>query len=312
MGLFSWFKAPSPTSPELAARAESVAAAVAPHFPAVRDHLPRLMPAIAAAWRHCREIAARIPGPLAIDRAAFANDPLIHALFPTVEDIAAMLGKSQCVRENYPRLALHGDSCHALLGLRLAEKRDLGWVEQNGQLVADSMRRLVYFTDHTLSEPAAEEAQTRLRVAERLFTGLLAEFNAQCESLRQEIEALRVEAEFARARRRRGIDDGNQGSASHDELAQRLAQLTPQQLADRLEQTLHAASERLRLTPLTLHVDRSGMVRELADDATTTIELARLRGRDRRQWIVFIVAIRHDEIRAALERFAAANRYIVI
>jgi hypothetical protein len=48
---------------------------------------------------YCDGLVAALPGPIEINRQAFANDPLVHALFATAEDIDQMLGRSQAVRD---------------------------------------------------------------------------------------------------------------------------------------------------------------------------------------------------------------------
>lgn len=282
---------------------------LAARFPEIDAHLPRLAQAIETAWAHCEKVAAAVPGPLAIERSAFANDPIVHALFASADDIAAMFGKSRCVRENFPHLALRGEHCHALLGMRLMEKKDLGWAQQGDLLVAENVRRLVYFTDHTLSEPAESEDETRAKIAESLFQGLATEFAERIAALRREVEDLRIAAGLERFEAR-----AFPGEAEETEtmLRQRLAELQPAALATAFAGFLSSADEHIGLETFTLRLNRAGVVCPEEDAGATTIALSRLHGRDRRRWIVFVARFRHDEIRAALERFQEASRYIVI
>ncbi|MCX7896408.1 MAG: hypothetical protein N2441_00855 [Rhodocyclaceae bacterium] len=314
MSLFAWFKRSTPIAPELRPRLEDVRRMAAPQFPEIDQHLPQLAEAVASAWAHCSGIAARIPGPISIARSAFAEDPVVHALFSSADDIAAMFGTSRCVRENFPRLAMRAESCHAMLGLRMAEKCDLGWGTEGSLLVANCSRRIIYFTDHTLAEPAEHEEDVRAKIAERLFQGLLTDFVAEVRALRQHFEEARVAAGLARAQSRTSgfLDSAVTHAESEHHLAQALGEIRPSALAARLRETLNSASQRLRLEFFTLHLDRLGVLHEPDDPDATPIEFARLSGRDRRQWIVFLVHVRHDEIRQALERFQEATRYIVI
>lgn len=48
---------------------------------------------------YCDGLVAALPGPVDINRQAFATDPLVHALFATADDIDQMLGRSQAIRD---------------------------------------------------------------------------------------------------------------------------------------------------------------------------------------------------------------------
>ena len=59
----------------------------------------RLAGPVQHALGYCAGLVAHLPGPIDINRHAFANDPLIHALFATADDIDQMLGRSRRIRD---------------------------------------------------------------------------------------------------------------------------------------------------------------------------------------------------------------------
>src|ERR1017187_3839861 len=88
-----------PPAEELARAVERAVDLADPLLRTVSGHERRLAPAVARALAHCEVFVAALPGPIEIDARAFAADPLVHALFPAVGDIAVTLGGSRAVRE---------------------------------------------------------------------------------------------------------------------------------------------------------------------------------------------------------------------
>jgi hypothetical protein len=103
MRLFDWLKPKPEIDPALRSKIDQAVAAIDPLIKQIAGYERRLAPAVQRALAHCSDIAARIPGPVAISRAAFATDPLIHALFSCADAIDQMFATSQCVRESFAR-----------------------------------------------------------------------------------------------------------------------------------------------------------------------------------------------------------------
>ncbi|NWG30526.1 MAG: hypothetical protein HXY29_03400 [Rhodocyclaceae bacterium] len=314
MGFFDWFK-PRPTiDAALRAKIDQAAQAIDPLIRQIAGYERRLAPAVEHALAHCSDIARDIPGPYEISRAAFATDPLVHALFGSADAIDQMFATSQCVREHFAQMTLESDQCCALLGMRLHEKPGFG-AQLEGEIVhADVPQRALYFTDHTLAEPAPDEAAARQRLSDALFDGLIKAIVEHVADVRAERADLDQAKAIAEARLRAG-----QATAVHTRrlasLQERLAAtrdaLQPQRLLETLTASLNAPDTLLHLEPIELCVDRTGIIRG-GEAAGDVLRFARLTTRDPRHWIVLLARLDHADVRCALERFETARHFIVI
>lgn len=314
MGLFDWLKPPPPPDHATRTLIEHAVATVDPLIRQVGGYESRLAPAVAGALDYCDDLARRIPGPVEISRAAFAADPLVHALFGSADDIELMFARSQCVREHVEQLTLSSGQCCALLGMRHREKAGYGVALEGDMVRAGVPQRTLYFTDHTLAEPSPDLAAARLRLRDVLFDSLVKGFAAHVADVRAERDGLRREQAFAQAQARsaptaqaRQLDSlGAQLRATGDALQ-------PARLVDTLVTALAEPATYLRLDPVRVSVDRGGVItgRDQAADGDT-LDFTELTSRDKRRWVVMLVRIERTEARRALTRFEQANRYIVI
>lgn len=320
MGLFDWLKPSPPLDAATQAGIEHAVTTVEPLIKQVGGYRDKLAPAVRRALDYCDDIADRIPGPFEISRAAFAADPMVHALFGSADDIETMLARSQCVREHLMEISLGSGQCCALLGMRHREKAGFG-VEMAGEIVrVDAPQKTLYFTDHTLAEPSPDLAAARARLRLALFDGLLKSFAAHVTDVRAAHDDLYKEQaiESAWARSRGGQDRGPESHTRRlDELRGRLQAtvdaLHPAQLLDTLAGCLAAPEPYLRLDPVQVSVDRAGIITGTgAAGSGDTLHFAELTSRDQRRWVVILARIEREEARRALERLEAARRYIVI
>lgn len=274
MGLFDWLRREAPIADALRPHIDRAVALAEPRIAAVAGHERRLAPVVAHALAYCDRLAEAIPGPIEISRAAFAADPVVHALFGSAEDIEQMLARSQCVREHLvgPTAPMAGQCC-ALLGMRRHEKSGFG-PRLAGELISyDEPQTALYFTDHTLAEPSPDLAQLRQQLTGAMFDGLVRNFAAK----RQE------------------------------------DRLPPERALDELVGCLDQPETCLRLTPVTVAVDRSGIiVRDGDETSADTLRFMELSGRDQRRWVVVTARIERAEARRASERAIEARRHIVI
>lgn len=319
MGFLDWIKPAA--APDAATRAlvEKAVGAVDPMLRTVSGYENRLAPAIRSARDYCAGIALRIPGPVAISRSAFAADPLVHALFASADDIEQMLARSQCVREHLVgATAPMTGACCALLGMRHHEKAGFG-ARLAGDIVHyDEPQKMLYFSDHTLAEPAPDLAQARQGLAGAMFDSLLSSVAAHVADVRAEHSGLYHEQAMEAARLR-----ANPGPAAHTrrlaELQERLHAtgdaLQPAKLLETLIDCLNRPEPYLHLDPVTVAVDRAGIIVGSGSAATgggETLDFAELTSRDKRRWVVMLALIEREEACRAVERFEEARRYIVI
>ena len=316
MGLLDWLRPKPPPDPAVLAHIEQAVTAVDPLLRQVGNHVDILAPAVESAYAYCDQLALAIPGPFNINRAAFATDPLIHALFGSAEDIEAMLATSQCVRDYLTGSIVPPEQCWALLGMRPKITAGFG-SRLSGELIQhDEPQKTLNFTDHTLAEPSPDLDRAHRLLADRMFAGLLKIFVDHLDTIRAERQDLQDAASIERARAR------GAGPEAHtrrlDELLERLRAtadtLQPDSLIHTLAAHLAAPAASLRLEPVKLWVDRCGvLVEDLAGrDNADLLRFVELTTRDQRRWVVMVVRIDYDEARAAIERFDARRRYIVI
>lgn len=316
MGFFDWLKPTTPLDTATRALIEQAATAVDPLIKQVGGYERKLAPAVCHAIEYCEGIAARIPGPFEINRAAFVGDPLVHALFGSADGIDNMLATSQCVREHLSQLTMASGQCCALLGMRLHEKSGFGTQLEGETVHADVAQKTLYFTDHTLAEPSADVAAARQRLRDVLFDGLVKGIAAHVTDVRAEQADLHQEQAIAQAKARAGLEDAHAAHTRRlDSLRERLSAtadaLQPKNLLDTLIVSLSAPESFLRLDPVDLTVDRTGIITSGGEDANT-LHFAELTSRDLRRWVVILAHINRDDARRALERFETARHYIVI
>ncbi len=317
MGLFDWLKPTPPIDTPTRALVERAVATVDPLIRQVGGYEQRLAPVVCSAYDYCAQMALAIPGPIPINRAAFASDPLIHALFGSADGIETMLATSQCIRDFISRQdALMSDQCCALLGMRPKITAGFG-TRLHGEIIQrDEPQKTLTFTDHTLAEPGLDLDAAHRHLAERMFDGLIKGFVAHVDEVREERQDLRSAEAMERTRARSAGPEAH--TRRRAELQERLHETSDALQPDRLTETLAAYLAKpdtlLRLEPVKLAVNRVGVLVDRDEDLAQAdmLDFVELTTRDLRRWVVLIVTIDREEARAAFERFDERRRYIVI
>jgi len=319
MGLLDWIKLPPPPDAAVQALVERAAALADPLIRQAPGYAKKLLPAVRRAHAYCAGIAAAIPGPYEISRSAFATDPFVHALFVSADDIETMFATSQCVRDHLHEMTLTSGSCCALLGMRHREKAGFGVALQGEVVRSDVPQKTLYFTDHTLAEPGPDAEAARRRFADTLFDGLVKGFAAHVTDVRAERDDLHREEAFTRAWARAGhasaleaADCTRRQAELEKKLRANADALRPAHLLDTLIAMLDDPQPYLRLDPVSIAVDRTGVITGRGEGCGDTLHFCELTARDKRRWVVVLAQIDHTEVRRALERFESARRYIVI
>lgn len=314
--------APEP-DPEVAATVARVIAAVDPLVRAAPHLEKQLVGAVEHARAYCAGLVDALPGPIDINRQAFGRDPLIHALFATAGDIDEMFGRSQAVRDFLDKPeSWAGDGFYAMLAARRQQRRQFGMAQQGDIIRADVPQEILYFSDQTLVEPHGDLAVTRQRLRARALESLLRAFNAHVEALRHERQHLRADASFEQAWRTGHTLPADEDLAHTRHLVEldcRLREnteaLMPENLAVTLADFLLRPEEALSMTPVSVRVDRLGIVHREpdADAQVETLEFPELMSRDRRLHIAALVRVPREEARAAVEQARdRQKRYILI
>ena len=264
---------------------------------------------------YCAGLVAHLPGPIDINRHAFANDPLIHALFATADDIDQMLGRSQAIRDFLSEpCSWESDHFYAMFAARRQQKKQLG-MEQQGDVIRNDVPQLVlYFSGQTLIEPNCQLENTLHGLRCKALESLLHTFHSHVELLRHERDGLRADAVVERShlsglglRGTTGSPAYAMGTRHLAELSEKLQQnaeaLMPEHLITALAEYLQSPEPALHLTPVTITVDRLGIVRDdaKADLSAHTLNFPELTARDRRLHLAMLARIRRDEAVEAVE-----------
>ena len=276
------------------------------------------------ALQYCDQMVSLLPGPLKVERHAFANDPMVHALFATGDDIDQMLGKSQAVRDFLDGLESHtSEHFYALFAARRMEKRQLG-VEVHGETVqSDVPQTVLYFADHTLTEPAGSLDAARARLRDATFASLLKTFHAHLLELRAEREGVRSNLSAERAHlsvlRSKGVGEQvliqtRRIQVLDDRLREVAGSLMSDAVVQALASFLTTPEQSLSLEPCRVKVDRMGIVASDASDSDAdTLEFPELIARDRRRYLVTLARVNCDEARRSVkDALDRQRRFIVI
>lgn len=262
---------------------------------------------------YCDGLISALPGPIDVNRHAFSNDPLIHALFATADDIDQMLGRSQAVRDYLADPACwESPYFYALFAARRQQKKQLGMSVQGDVVQSDVPQLVLYFSDHTLIQPTCALEKTLQLLRTTALDSLLTAFHDHVEVLRAEREGLRADLSVERAHLTilRGKTPGREYEVRTRHLSEldgRLRQsaesLMPDQLLDALAEFLRAPESSLALAPVTITVDRLGIVSDAGSNDTNvhTLDFPELSARDQRHYLVMLARISRDEALAAVE-----------
>lgn len=317
MSLFSAvtdFLKPAPApSPQVRQALVRVAELVDPLLKAAGNFEKHLAFPVEHALGYCEGLVAALPGPLDLSHAAFAQDPLVNALFATAGDIDQMLGRSQAVRDFLALPACwEADHFYALFAARRQQKRQLGLARQGDVIRSDVPQTVLYFSDHTLIEPCCNLEVTRQHLRERALESLLLSFRDHVQALRHERDGLRSDVSIERAHLTvlRGSTPCIEREVSTRHLAdldthlRTLGEsLMPEQLVDALADFLHHPESSLKLKPHCVTVDRLGILHPDDDPAVDvhTLKFPELTTRDQRLHLVMLARIDRDEARAAVD-----------
>ena len=273
---------------------------VDPRLAAIPDHAAALSAAIGHASDYFESQVTAIPGPVAVSRFSHADDPLVNALFPSVDDIQAALGRSIEVRDTLARLVESGQrNAHALLGIR--PKRNDAAVGGGEAIHA--------FVDHTFRSLGSGEQDARRYLRDAALSSLVKAFAARLNEERRKHKLLKSELALnkelqqpagdgeAQARTRRQRDP-----VLDEYFARTAREFTPEAILEALVAWLRAPEVQMRL-----QIGGGG-----APAAAGPLALPLLTSNDRRQWLVCFARISVDEAARAIEQEARSHRYILI
>jgi hypothetical protein len=257
---------------------------------AAKDYGSRLVPAINAAVEYFDAQIAAIPGPFDISAAQYTHHPLVHALFPTRQDIAHALGRSRDIKQPLAFLAgADQKEAFALLGARRPPDHAAGAAAPA-------------YCDHTVRTLAANETGARQGLRTAALTGLVTGFGEHLDKLRKNDKLTRGEWHMEN-RKDLPVAEGDRGK-----LVVASEELQPDNLLQGLIAWLQRPAEHLQLRAGEHRTAGAGTA-----DATHQIDLLpNLLCRDSRLWLVCIVRFPVAEGVAAIQNEPRQDRYIRI
>jgi hypothetical protein len=326
MGLFSAIagilKPPAPLDPAARQALARITELVDPFLQSAPGFEHKLAAPVHHALGYCEGLVGALPGPIDVGRHAFGADPLVHALFATADDIGHMLGGSQAVRDYLDApSSWQNNHFYALLAARRMEKRQLGVAMEGGVVHTEVPQTVLYFCDHILVEPHGDLDHTSTQLRAAAFDSLLKSFHAHVEALRLEKSHLAAEKSSERAhltvlRGRDGDNDIAVNTRHLTELDAHLRQVAESLMPDQIEEALAAFLLKpeisLHLDPVTLSVDRLGVLAAPDSPDSATLSFPELCGRDRRRHLVMLARIDREEAREAVESSLDRQRRFLI
>ncbi len=288
---------------------------VEPRLRQIRGFPGRYAVSIAQAWRYCQGLASTLTDPIDVTPQAFAQDPLVHALFASSEDIPQVLARSPAVR-TWHQDATKPPQVYALMGVRRWDKDFFGISEAQGVLRRDVPQKAVFFTDHTFSELGASLTQTHDLLATRFLGSLTARVKDRLEALSASRQRLEQTQDEVRARMRTHPDDiglKQELQRTLSDLGAAVSALDLRAYAQHFEEVMLNPAQYLRLTERSITLNAMGIETPEATDTTAhRLALQELSGRDRRRWIVMLVHLNLDQLPAYEDRLAAEARWLAI
>jgi hypothetical protein len=319
MGLFSKLFNPhdTPDSPALLAAIDRAVSAVEPLLKQTDDYPGRFRQPVSVALEYAKRLAYNLPGPVTIDREAYAKDALVHALFPDINAISEAVTSSLALQE-YLRKAPAGNEFYALMGTRRIEKNVLGMEMSATTLQREVPQQAVYFSSHTLENPSPDEALAREMTTMRFFDSLVGKIKMRIEQRKRNKEALLTE----RSTLLPLLSTGD--TTTHAGAEQRMTELMAElqtavealelenYLAD-FEAVLLHPEEYLHLNQTSLILDSMGIKRTANDgERGRPLVFSELVGYDRRDWTVTIVRCVNLEYESFAKRLDKAYRSLAL
>jgi hypothetical protein len=303
--------------PELLPAIERAVSGVEPLLKQISGYPNSYRKPVAIALEYAHSLAANVPGPVVVNRESYAKDAFVHALFPAVDSVMEALCSSVAVQD-YQRDFPAGDEIYALMGMRRYEKTVVG-MELSGQTIQrDVVQKAVYFTSHTIENPAPSEQQARDQVAWSFFDSLVGKVKKRVELRKQGKQSQLQEKDLLMARLRTA--NAQARPVLEEELAKMLSSMqstiSSLELSNYMEDfdaVLLNPEQYLRLVQTPIILDSMGIRRDSGDASMPgAIIFNDLIGFDRRDWTVTMVHCNNMHNESFATRLEQAYRKLAI
>lgn len=133
-----------------------------PKIRLARRYRQVLLSPVEKALAHCRLLAGSIPGPIRLHQKTYYDNPLVKALFRTVEELETLLREAR-----HAAGPGEGGELYALLTMTKTETVVYGHKQQGEMILADVPMTAVTFIDHRLVAPSPDLQTTMAGLAQR-------------------------------------------------------------------------------------------------------------------------------------------------
>jgi len=138
---------------------------------------------------HLRALGRAPLGPVLLCRAAWSEDPRVHAFFAAADDVPECLARSEELRRFFDEHPACDEAC-ALLGMRREERQVFAPRLEGEVLRHDVAQTTVGFSGHRLVAPSADLAQARLEVGRLILQRLAQQVLERIVAIGREAEDL--------------------------------------------------------------------------------------------------------------------------
>lgn len=272
---------------------------------------------VTTALEFARSLAARIPDPVEINPESYAKDPFVHALFPSLDFVLDAFGASRAM-QGYYREFPATDEVYALMGMRRCEKNMMGMALSGEVIQHDVPQKVIYFTSHTIENPASSEKLARDQVAWSFFDSLVGKVAKRVEAHKQEKQSQLQEKDLLMARLHAADAQARpalekQLSAMLSSMQAAASSLDLRNYIEDFEIVLLNPEQHLRLDQIAITMDRMGVRRSNGEaNVGDAVIFNELTGFDRRDWTVTMVYCNNLRKESFAERLETAYRRLAI
>lgn len=304
-------------APELLAAIERAVCGVEPLLKQSSGYPENFRKPVVNALAYARKLAESVPGPVVIDRESYASNAFVHILFPDIDSVAEAICSSLALQD-YLRDFPDVDELYAFMGMRRFEKSLVGMDLAGQTIKRDVVQKVVYFTSHTLENPAHNEQQARERVAMSFFDSLVGKVKKRVEQRKQIKQSQLQEKDMLMARLRTANDRDR--PALEKELAGKLVSLQStigslefSNYIKDFEAVLLEPEHYLHLDQKSLVLDSMGIRRDVGEaNSGESFIFNELVGYDRRDWTVSIVRCRNLKSESFAAKLDHAYRRLAV
>ncbi len=268
---------------------------------------------VSHALTYVRKLAGSLPGPVILNRETYAGNAFVHAIFPSVDFVDEAFCSSQALQDYYAAYP-DANELYALMGMRRVEKQISGMELSGDVLQSDVIKKVVYFSNHTIENPALTEEKAREQVAWSFFDNLTDKVKKRIEERKQLMQsqiqnknALIAQLRAANAQARPALEHALSCQLSVMQSTASSLDLT--HYAGDFNAVMLHPEQYLKLNRTTVMLDNMGM--EQANNHTDNpnpVVFNELINYDRRNWTVAMVYCKKRQTESFTNRLDKAYR----